>query len=82
METTTHSPHRWLILAAVSFFAFMDTLDGSIVNVALPVISKGLNIPMNQAEWIASIYLVTICSLLLIFGKLGDALGKNRIFKI
>lgn len=74
--------HRWLILVAVCMFTFMSTLDGSIVNIALPVMSKGLAIPMNQAEWVVSIYLIVICSLLLLFGKLGDAYGKIRIFKI
>lgn len=74
--------HRWLILVAVCMFTFMATLDGSIVNIALPVMSKNLKIPMNQAEWVVSIYLIVICSLLLLFGKLGDAYGKIRIFKI
>lgn len=49
--------NRWLILIAVASFTFMSTLDGSIVNIALPVISKDLNIPMNQVEWVVSIYL-------------------------
>ena len=74
--------HRWWILVAVCLFTFMSTLDGSIVNIALPVMSKDLGIPMNQAEWVVSIYLIVICALLLLFGKLGDTLGKIRIFKI
>lgn len=74
--------HRWWILIAVCLFTFMSTLDGSIVNIALPVMSKDLAIPMNQAEWVVSIYLIVICALLLLFGKLGDTLGKIRIFKI
>ncbi|GAW98906.1 major facilitator superfamily transporter [Secundilactobacillus mixtipabuli] len=74
--------HRWWILAAVGLFTFMSTLDASIVNIALPVISGDLNVPMNQAEWVVSIYLIVICSLLLLFGKLGDSIGKIRIFRI
>ncbi|MTV82059.1 MFS transporter [Secundilactobacillus folii] len=74
--------HRWWILAAVGLFTFMSTLDASIVNIALPVISRDLKVPMNQAEWVVSIYLIVICSLLLLFGKLGDSLGKIRIFRI
>ena len=42
--------NMWLILIATCLFTFMSTLDGSIVNIALPVISKDLNIPMNQVE--------------------------------
>ncbi|KRL93547.1 MFS transporter [Levilactobacillus hammesii] len=74
--------HRWWILVAVCLFTFMATLDGSIVNIALPVISKDIAIPMNQAEWVVSIYLIVICALLLLFGKLGDTRGKIRIFKM
>lgn len=74
--------HRWWILAAVGLFTFMSTLDASIVNIALPVISKDLKVPMNQAEWVVSIYLIVICALLLLFGKLGDSLGKIKIFRI
>lgn len=74
--------HRWWILVAICLFTFMATLDGSIVNIALPVISRDLAIPMNQAEWVVSIYLIVICALLLLFGKLGDTRGKIRIFKM
>lgn len=73
---------RWLILTAVGMFTFMSTLDGSIVNIALPTISKDLGIPMNQSEWVVSVYLIVICALLLFFGKLGDIVGKIRIFRI
>ncbi|MFC6261833.1 MFS transporter [Levilactobacillus fujinensis] len=74
--------HRWWILVAVCLFTFMSTLDASIVNIALPVMSRDLKIPMNQAEWVVSVYLIAICALLLLFGKLGDTRGKIRIFKI
>nr|SFZ87889.1 transport protein [Loigolactobacillus rennini] len=71
--------NRWLILIAVGLFTFMSTLDGSIVNIALPVMSKDLKIPMNQAEWVVSIYLMVVCAFLLLFGKLGDAFGKDKV---
>ncbi len=74
--------NRWLILIAVASFTFMSTLDGSIVNIALPVISKDLNIPMNQVEWVVSIYLMTACACLLVFGKLGDSIGKIKVFRL
>lgn len=74
--------YRWFSLAAVGLFTFMSTLDGSIVNIALPVISEDLGVAMNLSEWIVSIYLMAICVFLLIFGKLGDSFGKIKIFKI
>ncbi|WP_390408328.1 MFS transporter [Lacticaseibacillus jixiensis] len=74
--------HRWWIITAVGMFTIMSTLDASIVNIALPVMAKDLHIPMNQAEWVVSIYLIVICALLLLMGKLGDAIGKIRVFRI
>ncbi|MFD1671148.1 MFS transporter [Agrilactobacillus yilanensis] len=73
--------HRWLILTAIGMFTFMATLDGSIVNIALPVMSKDLAIPLNQVEWVVSIYLIVICALLLLFGKIGDSFGKIKVFR-
>lgn len=52
MTKVTHIPNknRWLVLVAIGLFTFMSTLDGSIVNIALPVMSKEMSIPMNQTE--------------------------------
>ncbi|MFT8648746.1 MAG: MFS transporter, partial [Liquorilactobacillus nagelii] len=82
LEDEAVQRHRWWILGAIGLFTIMATLDGSIVNIALPVISQDLKIPMNQAEWVVSLYLIVICSLLLFFGKLGDIIGKIKIFRI
>lgn len=73
---------RWLILVILNLFVFMSTLDGSIVNIALPVISKNLSLPIAKTEWVVSSYLIAICTFILFFGKLGDIAGKIRIFKI
>lgn len=84
MDTTnqTLNKNRWLVLVAIGLFTFMSTLDGSIVNIALPVMSKDMQIPMNQTEWIVSIYLMTVCACLPLFGKIGDSIGKIKIFRI
>ncbi len=74
--------NRWWILIAISMFTFMSTLDGSIVNIALPTISDDMGIPMNQAEWVVSVYLMIVCSCLLLFGKIGDSRGKIKVFRI
>ncbi|MNS02873.1 Multidrug resistance protein stp [compost metagenome] len=73
---------RWFILIAVNLFTFMATLDGSIVNIALPEISGKLSLAVAQTEWVATSYLMAICAAVLFFGKLGDNVGKIRIFKI
>ena len=64
--------NRWWIITAVGLFTFMSTLDTSIVNIAIPTISKDLNVSMSQTEWIVTVYLLVVCSLLLLFGKIGD----------
>jgi len=73
---------HWLILVAVGLFSFMATLDASIVNIALPTIAKELRIQVNQTTWAVAIYLIGVSALLILFGKLGDLMGKIKIFKI
>lgn len=72
----------WLILVATCLFTFMSTLDGSIVNIAMPMISKSFNIDMSSAEWIVSLYMLTICCLLIFWGSVSDSKGKIKIFRI
>ncbi len=58
----------------------MSTLDGSIVNVALPAIMKDLRVPMHTVEWVVVIYLLTVSSLLLPFGRLSDIKGRRWVY--
>ncbi|MFD0767508.1 MFS transporter [Bacillus sp. CGMCC 1.60114] len=73
---------RWTILVILNLFVFMATLDSSIVNIALPDISKYFQLSIAKTEWVVSSYLIAICTLILFFGKLGDMFGKIKIFKI
>ncbi|SET13050.1 hypothetical protein SAMN04487821_106148 [Enterococcus malodoratus] len=77
-EDSVVQKNRWWILVSVAMFTFMSTLDSSIVNIALPTISRDLAVPMNKAEWVVSIYLMVVCACLLLFGKVGDSLGRSR----
>ncbi|MFK4568538.1 MFS transporter [Enterococcus sp. UD-01] len=81
-ENPVVQKNRWWILVSVAMFTFMSTLDASIVNIALPTISKDMNVPMNQSEWIVSIYLMIVCACLLLFGKIGDSFGKIKVYRI
>ena len=81
-NNTGKQSNMWLILIATCLFTFMSTLDGSIVNIAMPIMSKSLSIGMNEAEWIVSVYMITICCLLIFWGKISDTVGKIKIFKI
>jgi EmrB/QacA subfamily drug resistance transporter len=59
----------------------MATLDGSIVNVALPDMADKLNVSSASIQWVVTSFLITIVATILIFGRLGDIKGKTKIFK-
>jgi EmrB/QacA subfamily drug resistance transporter len=72
---------RWTILFVVVMATFMATLDSSIVNVALPVMSDSMHVTSESIAWIVSAYLIAISAAILIFGKLGDILGQTKVFQ-
>ena len=63
---------KWLVLSTVSVGTFMATLDGSIVNISLPTIAQDFGVGVSDIEWVVVSYLLTIGTLLLAFGRLGD----------
>lgn len=72
--------YRWFVLATVSIGTFMSTLDSSIVNVALPTISGQLHADLSTLQWTVSAYLLTISSLLPVFGRTADLLGRKKVY--
>jgi len=73
---------RWVVLAAVMLGFIMAPIDSSIVNIVLPTITDYFHTGIATAQWVPSIYLLMICSLLLTYGRLGDMLGYRKIFQI
>ena len=69
---------RWVI-AAVVLASGIVFLDGTVVNVALPAISVDLGTTLGGMQWTINAYLVTLSSLLLLGGSLGDRLGRRRV---
>ncbi|UUV13156.1 MFS transporter [Clostridioides difficile] len=69
------------VLFVVIAMTFMATLDSSIINVALPVLASKLNVSLASIEWVIASYSIIICSTLLFFGRLGDIIGKSRVFQ-
>src|SRR6201996_9334220 len=59
----------------------MAFLDGPVVNVALPKIGEDLNASTSALQWILNGYLLTLASLILLGGSLGDRLGRRRVFQ-
>ncbi len=76
-----NSENKGMTLLVVVAMSFMATLDSSIVNVALPVMSKKLAVPLSSIEWVIASYSIIICSTLLFFGRLGDLIGKEKVFQ-
>lgn len=74
-------PNKWVVLFTVVAMTFMSTLDSSIVNIALPVMQRELAATAAGIQWVSTVYLLACCATVLIFGRLGDALGKVRLFQ-
>jgi drug resistance transporter, EmrB/QacA subfamily len=72
---------KWTTLFAVVLMTCLSCIDASIVNVAMPVMVRELSVSLSSIEWVVAAYLITICSTILIFGRLGDMIGKSRVFK-
>lgn len=70
---------RWLIAVAVAGSG-MAFLDGTVVNVALPKIGEDLGADTAALQWILNGYLLTLASLILLGGSLGDRYGRRRVF--
>lgn len=78
IETTK----RTVVLIAIIAMTFMATLDSSIVNVALPVLSEKLNVTISAVEWVIASYSIIICSTILFWGALRRYLWKIKNISI
>lgn len=74
------SAGRWLLAVTIAGSG-MAFLDSTVVNVALPKIGEDLNASTSALQWILNGYLLTLASLILLGGSLGDRLGRRRIFQ-
>lgn len=78
-----HEPNprrRTLILINACVITFMSTLDGSIVNIALPTLAGAFRVGISSVQWVTTSYLLVISALLLIWGRLSDIYGRKRFF--
>jgi EmrB/QacA subfamily drug resistance transporter len=71
---------RWLALAVVCMGQLMMILDATIVAVALPVIRTDLGFSSSSLTWVPNAYLIAFGSFLLLGGRLGDLIGRTRMF--
>ncbi|MBN1659305.1 MAG: MFS transporter, partial [Anaerolineae bacterium] len=71
---------KWHVMAATAMGIFLATIDGSIVNVALPTLVDAFDTTFAAVEWVVLAYLLTVSTLMLSIGRLGDMMGKKRIY--
>jgi EmrB/QacA subfamily drug resistance transporter len=71
---------RWIALVVLCAGMLMIVLDQTIVNVALPSIQRDLNFSASNLAWVVNAYLIAFGGLLMLAGRLGDLVGRKRIF--
>ena len=81
-ETACQSDDRAWVLAATILGSSLAMIDGTVVNVALPVIQAKLNATAAQVQWIVEAYALFLAALILLGGSLGDRYGRRRIFAL
>ncbi|WP_210494155.1 MFS transporter [Patulibacter sp. SYSU D01012] len=80
--TPDHDRRRWRALVVLCFAQLMITLDTTIVNVALPAIQEHLDFSDADLSWVVNAFLVTFGGFLLLAGRLGDLLGRRRVYLV
>ena len=72
---------RWVLVAAI-LGSSITFIDGTVVNVALPVLQRELGASVAEAQWIVESYALMLAALILVGGSSGDALGRRRVFSV
>src|SRR5688572_7693760 len=79
MSTET-TQNRWAALYVLCAGMLMIILDGTIANVALPSIQEDLGFSQSSLAWVVNAYLIALGGLLLLAGRVGDLLGRRRVY--
>ena len=74
------SKFKWIVLVTVIVGTFLGRLDQTIVNLALPKIINDFHITVSSAGWIATAYILANAIFVPIWGKLGDTIGRKRVY--
>ena len=75
-----HDTARGWVLIAVGLCLFLGSVDGSIVNVALPTLMQDFNASFPAVQWVVLSYLLGLTVLMVSMGRLADMIGKKRVF--
>jgi EmrB/QacA subfamily drug resistance transporter len=72
---------RWVLAAAI-LGSSITFIDGTVVNVALPVLQRDLSATVGQTQWVVESYALMLSALILVGGSLGDLFGRKKIFSL
>src|ERR687887_1483152 len=79
-DASAANRRRWIALVVLCAGQLMIVLDVTVVNVALPTIQRDLGFSQSSLAWVVNAYLLTFGGLMLLAGRLGDIVGRKRIF--
>ena len=82
MAVRSEATVKRLTLIACILGSGIAFLDSTVVNVALPTIQRALGGGLAAEQWVANVYLLTLGSLILVGGSLGDLFGERRVFAL
>ncbi len=82
MNDETIHRRRWAILGVLNLSVFLVVVDNTIVNVALPTLSRELSASTSELQWIVDAYSLVFAGLLLAFGSLGDRFGRKGALQL
>jgi EmrB/QacA subfamily drug resistance transporter len=82
MQPGDPASSRWLALLVLCAGFLMIVVDGTIVNVALPSIQRDLGFSQSGLAWVVNAYLIAFAGFMLLAGRLGDLIGRKRMFLI
>ena len=80
MEANIDYSRKWVVMTAVAAGTLLTTIDGTIVNVALPTLVRDLEANFATIQWVVLGYLLALATLMLSLGRLGDMIGKKPIY--
>ena len=72
---------RWVLAAAI-LGSSISFIDGTVVNVALPVLQRDISASVGQTQWVVEAYALMLSALILVGGSLGDRFGRKKIFSL
>jgi EmrB/QacA subfamily drug resistance transporter len=72
--------NKWLIVFIVSLSNLMTGMSTGSLTIANPLIASTFGIGIETVQWVSTLYLVVICSLMILFGRIGDRIGGQKVF--